>query len=102
LSQIWAKVLFLEQVGIHDSFIELGGNSLAATQVISQVMKKFQVEIPLRSLFEAPTIEKMAAVITEHQGKQLGEKELERMLGELELMSDEEARHLVAKATINK
>lgn len=102
LSQIWAKVLFLEQVGIHDSFIELGGNSLAATQVISQVMKKFQVEIPLRSLFEAPTIAKMAAVITEHQGKQLGEKELEHMLGELELMSDEEARHLVAKATISK
>ena len=102
LSQIWAKVLFLEQVGIHDSFIELGGNSLAATQVISQVMKKFQVEIPLRSLFEAPTIAKMAAVITEHQGKQLGEKELEHLLGELELMSDEEARHLVAKATISK
>ena len=102
LSQIWAKVLFLGQVGIHDSFIELGGNSLAATQVISQVLKKFQVEIPLRSLFEAPTIAKMAAVITEHQGQQLGEKELERMLGELELMSDEEARHLVAKATISK
>ncbi|TMA84965.1 MAG: hypothetical protein E6J74_33580 [Deltaproteobacteria bacterium] len=102
LSQIWAKVLFLDQVGIHDSFIELGGNSLAATQVISQVMKKFQVEIPLRSLFEAPTIAKMATVITEHQGKQLGEKELERMLGELELMSDEEARQLVAKAAISK
>jgi amino acid adenylation domain-containing protein len=102
LSQIWAKILALEQVGIHDSFIELGGHSLTATQVISQVMKKFQVEIPLRSLFGAPTIAKMAAVITEHQGKQLGEKELERMLGELELMSDEEARHLVAKATISK
>ncbi len=92
LSQIWAKVLSLEQVGIHDSFIELGGHSLLATQVISQVIKTFQVELPLRSLFEAPTVAEMATVIA-HQAKKAGQEELCRMLSELEALSDEEAQN---------
>ncbi len=97
LSQIWAKVLSLEQVGIQDSFIELGGHSLAATRVVSQVIKTFQVEIPLRSFFEAPTVAEMAAVIEAHQEKKVGEANLERMLAELESLSDDEARRLIAE-----
>ncbi|MCC5648472.1 amino acid adenylation domain-containing protein [Nostoc sp. XA013] len=60
LVEIWAKVLQLEQVGIHDSFFELGGHSLLATQVISQVRKAFGLEIPLRNLFASPTIAELA------------------------------------------
>ncbi len=56
LAGIWAKVLNVEQVGIHDNFFELGGHSLLATQVISQVHQAFRVELPLRCLFDAPTV----------------------------------------------
>jgi uncharacterized coiled-coil protein SlyX len=68
--------------------------------VVSQVIKKFQLELPLKSVFQSPTIAEMAAVITEHQGKALAEEELKRVLAELELMSDEEAQRLVAKELV--
>ena len=100
LAQIWAEVLTLNQVGIYDNFFDLGGHSLAAMRVVSQVIKEFQLELPLQSLLQSPTVAEMAAVITKHQGKQVGEVELERMLGELELMSDEEAQQLVVKETV--
>jgi len=97
LSRIWAEVLSLDQVGIHDNFFDLGGHSLAATRVVSQVIKNFQLELPLQSLFQSPTIAETAAVITEHQGNHLGKEQLERMMGELESLSDEEAQHLLAE-----
>ena len=100
LVKVWGEILSLDRIGIHDNFFELGGHSLAATRVVSQVIKQFQLEIPLRSLFESPTVAEMSAVITEHQGKLLGKEELERLLSELELMSDEEAQQLVAKESV--
>jgi amino acid adenylation domain-containing protein len=60
LAGIWTQVLGLKQVGIHDNFFERGGHSLLAIQVISRVRDAFQVELPLRSLFEAPTVAKFA------------------------------------------
>jgi acyl carrier protein len=95
-------VLSLDLVGVNDNFFDLGGHSLAATRVVSQVIKQFQLELPLQSLFQSPTIAEMAAIITEHQGKLLGEEELERLLSELELMSEEEARQLVAKEKVKE
>ncbi|MBD2083582.1 non-ribosomal peptide synthetase [Trichocoleus sp. ST-U3] len=65
LAQLWAEVLDLERVGIHDNFFELGGNSLVATQLISKVRRTFQVEIPLRNLFELPTIAGLAESISQ-------------------------------------
>jgi amino acid adenylation domain-containing protein len=63
LAGIWAEVLGLEQVGIYDNFLELGGDSLLATKLISRVISVLHVEIPLRFLFESPTVTDMAMVI---------------------------------------
>ncbi len=57
---IWAQLFGLKQVSTQDNFFELGGHSLLATQVISRVRKVFRVEVPVRSLFESPTIAALA------------------------------------------
>jgi acyl carrier protein len=63
LAAIWMRLLGLPQVGIHDNFFELGGHSLLATQLMSRIRDVLQVEVPLRSLFEAPTIAGLAKQI---------------------------------------
>ena len=67
LAQIWAQVLKIERVGKEDNFFELGGHSLLATQVMSRLRETFQVELPLRSLFTAPTIAALALEIEQSQ-----------------------------------
>jgi len=99
VAKIWAEVLSLDLVGVHDNFLELGGHSLAATRMVSRVIKTFQVVIPLRSLLEAPTVAEMAAIIAERQAKKLSEEDLDRVLTELGSLSDEQAQQLVSDQT---
>src|SRR5205085_2297319 len=63
LCGIWAGVLDVERVGIHDDFFELGGHSLLATQVVARVREAFAVAIPLRRMFESATVAALAATI---------------------------------------
>ena len=82
LADIWADVLGLDDVGIHDPFLELGGNSLLATQVVARVLRAYAVEVPIQVLFASPTVAAMAVVITQQQLAQLADQNIARLLGE--------------------
>ncbi|HLF03654.1 MAG TPA: AMP-binding protein [Dehalococcoidia bacterium] len=96
LAGIWAQVLGLDRAGVDDNFLELGGDSLLAMQVISRVIKAFKVNLPLHALFAAPTVAQMAVVVTQHQANQAKIEDVERLLAELEALSDEQAKQLLA------
>jgi acyl carrier protein len=91
LAKIWAEVLSIEQVGIHDNFFDLGGHSLAASRVISRAIQTFRLELPVNALFDAPTVARMAVIVEQNCAKRANDVELERMLREVETMSEEEA-----------
>jgi amino acid adenylation domain-containing protein len=88
LVSIWKELLTLEQVSIDDDFFALGGHSLLATQVMSRVRRELGVTLPLRSVFELPTIAKLATLI---RSKQVTEPESERSQRLAALMTELEA-----------
>jgi amino acid adenylation domain-containing protein len=65
IAGLWADILGVSLPGVHDNFFDLGGHSLKATQLLSRIRQTFQADIPLRSLFESPTIAGMAVVVRE-------------------------------------
>ena len=67
LAALWANVLNLDRVGIHDNFFDLGGHSLLATQLISRARNLFQSELPLRWIFDASTVAAFAAILVANE-----------------------------------
>ena len=63
LADVWREVLQIERIGARDNFFELGGHSLLAAQALARIRKIFQVELPLRTFFEAATPEKTAVAL---------------------------------------
>jgi acyl carrier protein len=72
LAGIWSQVLGIDRIGAHDDFFDLGGHSLLATQIVSHVRRAFSVELPIRSLFEAPTVAGLAARIWQARSEAAG------------------------------
>lgn len=95
LAQIWCEVLCLDEVGVNDSFLELGGDSLRATQLISRVFEKFQVEVSIQDLMKAPTIAGMIEEILQMEVDQIGPDEMKRLLDIVETSSENDAAHPV-------
>lgn len=88
LAEIWQKLLGIEKVGIYDNFFELRGDSLLATRVISKINQKFQIHLSASSLFESPTVEKLAASIEKI------------ILEELAEITEEEAQKFVSESIL--
>jgi acyl carrier protein len=97
IAGIWAEILGRKPIGIHDNFFDLGGHSLKATQVVSRLRKAFRREIPLRHLFEFPTIAKLANAILAQQAATLDGSEPAGILAEIEECSKAEAELEIAE-----
>ncbi len=95
LHALWQQLLGQQRIDVRDDFFHLGGHSLLATQLLARIEQAFGIELPLRALFEAPTLAQLAARVAAECAAQLPD-DLEALLGSLEHLSDEEAARLIA------
>jgi len=95
LAAIWRQALEVERIGVRESFFELGGHSLVLTQVAWRLREAFGVELPLRSLFDAPTIEGMVRAIAARHLETGDPAVVAQVLAEVRRLSPEEVRSLL-------
>jgi acyl carrier protein len=88
LAEIWAEVLGVKRIGIHDNFFALGGHSLLATQVLSRIQEELLVEVPLRTLFGEPTIARLADAIIQQAVEETDSELLEQVIATVEEAQD--------------
>ena len=95
VAEIWCTVLQRSEVGLDDNFFELGGHSLLATQIIARLRSAFDIPVPLRAIFESPTVAGLAEVVRRHGAESAEEEDFAKILSEVEGLSEEEARSLL-------
>ena len=83
LAEVWREVLRVERVGIYDNFFDLGGHSLKVHQMLARVGEVFEVEVPLASFFESPTIAGLAQALARELMAQADEGALAEILAEI-------------------
>jgi amino acid adenylation domain-containing protein len=100
LAQIWREILGVARVGIHDNFFELGGHSLLATQVVSRIRKTLKVDLPLRAMFDSPTIAGLAPHVESMSRTESDEMEkLAQLLARIDQLSVDETKVLLEGAS---
>ena len=98
LADLWAELLARPAVGVHDNFFDLGGHSLLAVQLLSRVRQDFDVDLSLEIVYgSAFTVAEMAKAIELHQIEQAGAEQYNTILEELEGLSEEEVKALLAR-----
>jgi amino acid adenylation domain-containing protein len=98
LAGVFAKVLGLAKVGIHDSFFDLGGNSLMATQAVSRIRDLLRVDLSVPTLFESPGIEELAARLLREQAVPDRLEKVARVVVRYQSLSEEEKSAVIARA----
>jgi amino acid adenylation domain-containing protein len=91
LAMIWEEVLKLNRIGVADNFFDAGGHSLLATQVTSRIRNILRIDLPVRKLFEAPTVERLSHAILADEKKPGQVEKIARIALKVAAMSDEEA-----------
>jgi hypothetical protein len=111
LAGIWREVLECGQVGIHDNFFQLGGHSLLAAQIVSRLSQAMKVDIPVRTIFEAPTIAALAEAVDAARLQPAPRAETtlrrqpsqaEKLLARLDDLSDSEVEELLLELEENE
>ncbi|HEY0512848.1 MAG TPA: beta-ketoacyl synthase N-terminal-like domain-containing protein [Thermoanaerobaculia bacterium] len=96
VAAVWREVLGVAEVGVHDSFLELGGDSLLATRLMSRLREELAVDLSMDRLFAQPTVAAVAAAVVEARAGQAGDEELARLLAEIGGMSEDDLERELA------
>ncbi len=96
VARIWCDVLKRDEIGVTESFLDVGGHSLLAIRVLGRISKELGVRLPLRTLFETPTVERVAALIDAEISSRAEEVALREALAAVESMSDDEVAQRLA------
>jgi acyl carrier protein len=101
LAKWWAEIVGVDNVGMHDDFEGIGGDSLTAAQIVSQINRFFPLKQPLKSLFSTPTVAELLAFILANDTRNGQSEKIANTLIRIDTMSPEEIREALKKKTGN-